>query len=116
MAPSDLVPFSSGDITRAARSFSPKTSIGCDAVPPRAIADLSEPLKDAIASVLNEAESTGSWPQEVATSMIHLIPKLGRGRWPIGALPTLIRIWERARKPVAQRWPRDTLMQLSELS
>ena len=41
--------------------------------------------------------------------MIHLVPKLGGGRRPIGALPTLIRMWERARKPLVQRWSRDNL-------
>ena len=92
--PAELAPITSGDITRAARSFSTKTSIGCDAVPPTVMADLSEPLKEAIALVLNEAESIGSWPEEVATSMIHLIPKPGGGRRPIGVLPTLIRLWE----------------------
>ena len=54
--PAQLTPLIAGDITRASRSFSARTSIGCDAVPPAAMADLSEPLKEALAMVLNEAE------------------------------------------------------------
>ena len=42
---SDLAPLTAEDITRAARSFPIRTSVGCDAVPPAAVADLSDQLK-----------------------------------------------------------------------
>ena len=41
--PAELAPITSGDITRLARSFPTKTSIGCDAVPPTVMVDLSKP-------------------------------------------------------------------------
>ena len=42
----------------------------------------------------------------MATALIHLIPKNDGGRRPIGVLPSIVRIWERARKPLVQRWAR----------
>ena len=83
--------------------------MGCDAVPPAAIADLSDLLKEAFACLVNEAETNGAWPEEIATSLIHLIPKPTGGRRPIGVLPTLVRVWERARKPIVQRWSRESM-------
>ena len=105
---SELPPISADDIRRAARTFPATTSIGCDAIAPSLLAHLSEPLREAIAALLNEIERTGRWPRELATSLIHLIPKPSGGRRPIGVLPTLVRIWERARKSLVQRWARES--------
>ena len=99
---------SAADVLRAARTFPKGTSIGCDDVPPSALADLSEPLRDALACLLNHLERRGSWPSETATSLIHLIPKPSGGRRPIGVLPTLVRIWERIRKCEVQKWTSAT--------
>ena len=109
--PSEEQPLDADDILRAANTFPQRTSIGCDAVPPSSIAFLSAPLRAAIADLLNEAETSGVWPSSVATAMVHLIPKPGGGRRPIGVLPTLVRIWERARKSMVQKWSRENRRQ-----
>ena len=101
---STLTPLTAQDIWTAARSFSSTTSVGCDGFPPRALADLSTPLRDCIAQFLNLAEQTGKWPSSVEASLIHLIPKPEGGRRPIGVLPSIVRVWERARKETVQRW------------
>ena len=97
LEPSQLPPLSAGDIGRAARSFKKNTRTGCDHFPPSAVASLSAPLQQAIAEFLNLTERTGVWPEAVATALIHLIPKNDGGRRPIGVLPSILRIWERAR-------------------
>ena len=107
--PSDdqLPPITANEIRRAARSFRTGTSVGCDALPPAVFGWLSDPLCEAVAHFLNVVESSGKWPETVATSLVHLIPKPGGGRRPIGVLPTIVRIWERVRKPVSQKWARE---------
>ena len=103
-----MPPISAADVLRAAKTFPKGTSIGCDDIPPGALADLSEPLRDAVASLLNYLERRGSWPSELSTSLIHLIPKPSGGRRPIGVLPTLVRVWERIRKCEVQKWSNAT--------
>ena len=102
-----LPPITAADLESASRTFSPDTGIGCDGFPPRAIAGLSTPLRGCIAQFLNYVEETGYWPTAVATALIHLILKSDGGRRPIGVLPTIVRVWERARKPIVQKWIRD---------
>ena len=103
-----MPPISAADVLRAAKTFPKGTSIGCDDIPLGALADLSEPLRDAVASLLNYLERRGSWPSELSTSLIHLIPKPSGGRRPIGVLPTLVRVWERIRKCEVQKWSNAT--------
>ena len=104
----DLPPISAHDVAKAFRSFPVTTSVGCDSIPLSLVAHLSEPLREAIATILNEIESKGAWPTELATSLVHFIPQPSGGRRPIGVLPTLVRVWECARKLLAQRWARDS--------
>ena len=73
-------------------SFRSGTSIGCDSAPPNAVSLLSPPLRESIAIFLNKAEAEGAWLEEVATSLVHPIPKESGGRMPIGVLPTVVRI------------------------
>ena len=61
-------------------------------------------LRSCIADFLNYAEREGQWPESISTALTHLIPKADGGRGPIGVLPTIVRIWERVRKPVVQAW------------
>ena len=100
-------PITAQQVRKAAATFRSGTSIGCDSLPPVAVSWLSDQLCGSIAAFLNAVEGGGRWPDEVATSLIHLIPKPGGGRRPIGVLPTIVRIWERTRKGIAQRWSRE---------
>ena len=88
-----LPPIDASAVRAAARSFKTTTSVGCDAIAPRAFAWLSEPLLDAVAVFLNSVEESGTWPSTVATALVHLIPKPGGGRRPIGILSTIVRLW-----------------------
>ena len=106
-APHELPPITAEDVLKAARTFKAETSIGCDNFSPRSIADLSPQLRNCVADFLNVAEQEGRWPEQIATAIIHLIPKTDGGRRPIGVLPTVVRIWERVRKPIVQAWLRQ---------
>ena len=110
-APHELPPITAEDILKAARTFKAETSIGCDNFSPRSIADLSPQLRSCIADFLNVAEQEGRWPEQIATAIVHLIPKADGGRRPIGVLPTIVRIWERVRKPIVQVWLRQNARQ-----
>ena len=99
----DLHPITALEIEEVARPFTEETSVGCDHFPPRQIASASSPLRSAIAQFLNAVERTGNWPEDLAVALIHLIPKPDGGRRPIGVQPTIVRIWERIRKPIVQR-------------
>ena len=72
------------DISRAARSFKPVTSIGCDSIPPRAMGWISDELSGEIARFLNSVEQVGRWPPAISTSLVHLIPLPRGGRRLIG--------------------------------
>ena len=97
-----LPPIAAEHVRRAALTFKKATSVGCDAFPPRSIAALSDRLREAIGDFLIAVERQGTWPQGVATALIHLIPKTDGGRRPIGVLPTIVLIWENVRKPAAR--------------
>ena len=100
-------------LRRAARSFKESTAIGVDGIPPRTVALLSDELLEVVADLVNRIEEGGRWPQSYSTAVLHLIPKLAGGRRPIGLLPTLVRLWERARKDVVRRWRSKETMPFS---
>ncbi len=89
---------------RAAMTIPENTAIGCDGIPPRAFAWLSDSLLDALADLFTSIERLGHWPEQVALAVMHLIPKLQGGRRPIGVLASLVRWWERIRQPTIARW------------
>ena len=100
-------------LRRAARSFKESTSIGVDGIPPKTVALLSDELLEVVADLINRIEEGGVWPQSYSTAVLHLIPKPAGGRRPIGLLPTLVRLWERARKDVVRRWRSKEAMPFS---
>ena len=54
--------------------------------------------------MLQLIEQSGVWPQRLSHVYYFLIPKLGGGLRPIGLLPSLVRIWERMRRPIVSAW------------
>ena len=52
-------------------------------------------------------EALGEWPALLGIVLICLIPKTDGGRRPIGLLPSLIRLWMRARLSVAREWQKQ---------
>ena len=99
-----LRPLTAADILLAAKSFPAATGVGADAISPRALARLPQPLLEELASLLMLAEDTGDWSTAISLVLIVLLPKEGGGFRPIGLFPTLIRVWMRARASVARDW------------
>ena len=46
------------------------------------------------------------WPDLISTNLVHLIPKPAGGMRPIGLMATLVRLYERVRRPAIQAWRR----------
>jgi len=88
----------------AAWTFPADTGLGGDNVSPRAFARLSDTVLDALALLLMAFEHVGEWPSAVALVLVVLLPKNDGGRRPIGLFESLVRLWMRARAPVARRW------------
>ena len=88
----------------AARSFKATTATGVDALAPVQFGWLSDPLLDQLGLLLESIEERGRWPSQIGLAMVHLIPKASGGRRPIGLLASLVRLWERARKPEIENW------------
>ena len=78
--------------------------MGCDSLRPRWISWLTDDLLEGYARLFNVLESRGIWPTAVQTLLVAQIPKADGGRRPIGLLPTMVRLWEKARKPVMEAW------------
>ncbi len=97
-------------LRKASRSFR-ITALGLDRIGPWQYDWLSDELLRQIARFLHSLERFSIWPQELLEALVHLIPKSSGGRRPIGVLVSLMRIWERARRPLVQAWretcPRD---------
>ena len=100
----ELPPISANDALRAAGSFKTNTSIGVDRFPPKALQLLSFPLVQAIADFPNAIGTRGRWPEAVSDVLMHFTPKPTGGRRPIAVLATVLRVWERVRKPLVREW------------
>ena len=93
-----------GLLREAAGTFKRRTGLGGDSVHPRTFGWLSDEVLEGIARLLTEMEDLGLWPSQVATILMAQIPKAGGGKRPIGLLAGLVRLWERARSPIVQKW------------
>ena len=92
------------EFRKAALTFPTHTGRGADNIAPRAIARLSDALLSCLCWILHLVEVQGTWPEVVKLVLIVLLPKRDGGRRPIGLLPTIVRIWMRARACIARRW------------
>ena len=99
-----LRPLRHMELRAAAASFKSRTASGVDALLPTHFAWLSDSLLDRVGALYTDLEEHGCWPRQVSTSIVHLIPKAAGGRRPIGLLASLVRLWERARKPWMREW------------
>ena len=72
---------------RAATSkFKVWTGLGTDTLPPRAWGWLSDQLIEKVIEFLEAVEGVGLWPSQLEEALVHLIPKWGGGKRPIGVL------------------------------
>ncbi len=92
------------EMRRAAYSFKVGTGTGVDGVPPRHYAWLSDELLGSIMDLLMFLEEAALWPSQVSEALMRLIPKPSGGRRPIGLLASLVRLWERIRRPILRAW------------
>ena len=99
-----LPPLGSAELRKAARTFKASTAAGVDAVLPTQYAWLSDELLNNIGKLLGVIEDSGCWPRQTMLSIIHLIPKQSGGKRPIGLLASIVRLWDRARKPITDDW------------
>ena len=100
----ELPTITGADLATAAGRFKKTTAMGCDSFRPQWFSWLSGELLDLYARLLMVIESFGCWPLIVRVLLIAQIPKPDGGRRPIGLLPTLVRIWEKLRKPIMASW------------
>ena len=89
---------------RVARSFKSNTGVGIDGVSPHQFAWLSDDLVHCTLQLFEEIELECSWPEQIATAMIHLIPKEAGGRRPIAIIASLVRIWVKCRRDEVREW------------
>ncbi len=92
------------EMRRAAYSFKVGTGTGVDGVPPRHYGWLSDELLGSIMDLLMFLEEVALWPCQVSEALMRLIPKPSGGRRPIGLLASLVRFWERIRRPILRTW------------
>ena len=62
-------------VVAAGRVFSHRTGTGCDNLPPRVFANLSDEGDAALRVFFEEVERTGIWPVHLSTNVLYLLPK-----------------------------------------
>ncbi len=92
------------ELRAAAATFPPWTGTSSELLTPRHYTWLSDLLLSRIGAFLGLLESWGLWPQQLMEALICLIPKPAGGRRPIGLLASLVRLWERVRRPYVVDW------------
>ena len=100
----EMEPMTVQQLRQAARSFKKETGLGWDRLHPHALLRLPTGLLQWLCRILTNAERLGSWEAAIGLVLVVLIPKGEGGLRPIGLLPTLIRIWSKARRQVARDW------------
>ena len=85
-------------------SFKAKTGIGVDAIHPSVWSRISVKGKQLYTNLLNDVERTLTWPAQIQTLIYFLVPKTPTGERPIGLMPSIVRVWERMRKPILDQW------------
>ena len=85
-------------------SFKAKTGIGVDAIHPSVWSRISAKGKQLYTDLLNDVERTLTWPAQIQTLIYFLVPKTPTGERPIRLMPSIVRVWERERKPILDQW------------
>lgn len=89
---------------RALVLFPCGTGLDWDGLRSRALTRLPTGILQAKLQLFAPCEAAGRWPEVVQLVIIVLLAKADGGYRPIGLLPTLPRIWMRARRAVARGW------------
>lgn len=91
-------------VVRAAKTFPEASGLGWDKAHPKSLLRCSGGVWTALVMILEAIERAGEWPGNIDVVLICLLPKPDGGLRPIGLLPSLIRLWMRARLDVARAW------------
>ena len=78
--------------------------MGIDGISPHQFAWLSDDLIKCVTQLIEGIERRCRWPEQIATAMIHLIPKEAGGRRPIAIIASLVRIWVKCRRDEVREW------------
>jgi len=65
---------------------------------------LGDEALECICQLLMACERLGFWPETLQHALLHLIPKRGGGKRPIGLINGLCRLWEIARRSCVREW------------
>ena len=102
-----ILPITADDVRDAALTFKADTGCGLDNLAPRALAFLPWDLRQRLATILELAERSGTWPERWGLVNIVLLPKPDGGRRPIGLFQAAVRVWMRIRAPGLRQWEHD---------
>ena len=95
------------ELLHACSTFPNHTGLGWDRWHPKVLLRLPRSTLQMLVILLAQCEEEGKWPQTMALVLIALLPK-GDGEFrTIGLIPTMARIWMRARRAVATPQPRQ---------
>ena len=66
---------------------------------------ISEKGEQLYTDLLDDVERTLTWPAQTQTLIYFLVPKTPTGERPIGLMSSIVRVWERMRKPsILDQW------------
>ena len=100
----------------AASKFKVWTGMGTDTLPPRVWGWLSDQLIARAIEFLEGIEGVGMWPYQLEEALVHLIPKGGGGKRPIGLICSLPRIWARVRRRQVREWREEHFREYNWMS
>ena len=92
------------ELVDASLTFPNKTGLGWDRWHPKVLSRLSKPVLRLLVDILRQCEKEGVWPEDIDLVLIALLPKGDGDYRPIGLIPTLPRVWMRARRAMAKKW------------
>ncbi len=94
-------------VREASLSHKPATAETFDGFHPRHYAMLSDEGRSVVAAIMEASELLGTVPGQLRLANMPLIAKPKGGYRGIGVLPSLYRVWARARRSEADAWERD---------
>ncbi len=92
------------ELRSAAKAFRPSTSSTFDGFHVKHFALLGDEGLATVAELLEVIEATGMWPSQVSLVTTPMIPKPKGGFRVIGLMPSLYRLWAKARRSAALEW------------
>jgi hypothetical protein len=99
-----MEPLTVESLAKCSRSFKLATGVGSDDLHPRVWSQISAEGQAKVVDYLGKVEASSLWPSRARWLWYFLVPKATSGERPIGLMATLVRTWERLRRPVMLQW------------